>query len=540
MEIRFEQDGATRRIKLTDGEHIVGRSPEAAVCLPFPEVSSLHARLRIAENRIFLEELGSTNGTEVRGQAMTSDQGEVEVTGCAQIFFAGVPVGLEGAAGTRSVSPVPVPPQGMADPDITRLTLGSYSLGQGYSDVARTKIAEMLSSLFELIAADAASGELEYTACEFVSRWVKADRVVLLEDSGEGTPVEPTGSWTAEGGSTEEVNLSSTLVQRVVDERTGVLLADVQAPNVGPSESMVAQHLCSVMAVPLFDNERVRGILYVDSSSRGVHFQEDDLQVVTATANAVAVKLRVLSMENELATAARIQQAMLPSQLPQTAGYDVMARLDMCRSVGGDLYHVVPRPNGKLLVALGDVAGKGMPAALAMSASMVLISTLAEIGGEIADLIDLLHRKLYETIAAEQFVTLFIGELEPATGHLIYANAGHELPIITKHDGSVETLPPGGPPVALMPESTWNCAETVLEPGDLLAVFSDGIPEATLDAETFLGLEGVEKILNDQRSDPLARISDAISDLVAEFLKGGHSSDDVTLMLLRRNPRDPA
>jgi phosphoserine phosphatase RsbU/P len=538
MEFQFQQDGTTRKVRLPDGEHLVGRSPDAAVFLPFPEVSTQHARLRIDQGRIFLEELGSTNGTEVSGKAMVTEQGEVEITGCARILFAGIPVDLIDSLSTVSIPRpgAPAPPHPPVDYDVTRLTLGSYTPDEGFSDLARAKIVEMLSSLFELIAAEETAGSLGTTACEFVSRWVSADRVVLLEDSGEGTSVEPSGSWTKEGGPTEELNLSSTLVQRVVAERTSVLLADVQAPNVGPSESMVAQHISSVMAVPLFDNERVRGILYVDSTSPGVHFREDDLQVVTATANAVAVKLRNVSMERELATAARIQQALLPMCLPEVTGYEILARLDMCRSVGGDLYHVVRRPNGRVLVALGDVAGKGTPAALAMSASMVLISTLAEIGGEISAVLDLCHRKLHESLAPEQFITLFLGELDPETGRLVYGNAGHELPIISRADGSLESLPPGGPPIALLPHSNWQCRETTLAPGDLLSIFSDGIPEATLDAEKFLGLDGVREILTSRRSAPLTEISDAIGDLVAGFLKGGHSSDDVTLMLLRRRP----
>ncbi|MBU8871552.1 MAG: SpoIIE family protein phosphatase [Gemmatimonadales bacterium] len=536
MELHFQQDGSVRKVLLSDGEHLVGRSPSVAVCLPFPEISSIHASLRIMQERVFLKELGSTNGTEVCGKTMTRDGGEIEITGCARILFAGIPVDLVDSGSSSSIpKPTECTSQDEID-SITRLTLGSYTLDQEFSEVARAKIVEMLSSLFELIAADEAPGCLATPACEFISRWVSADRVVLLEDSGEGTPVEPSGSWTSDGGSTEDIRLSSTLVQRVVNDRTGVLLADIQAPNVGPSESMVAQRLCSVMAVPLFDNERVRGILYVDSRRKEVHYKQDDLQVVTATANAVAVKLRNLSMERELAMAARIQQAMLPAQLPDIPGHELLARLDMCRSVGGDLYHVIQRPNGRILMALGDVAGKGTPAALAMSATMVLLSTLAEIGGDVSAMLDLCHRKLFESLAPEQFLTLFLGELDFATGQLIYVNAGHELPIISRVDGTLELLPPGGPPVALIPEASWQCGEVQLLPGDLLAVFSDGIPEATLDADDFLGLEGVKEILGSRRMAPLPEISNAIGNLVSEFLKGSHSSDDVTLMLLRRTP----
>ncbi len=156
-----------------------------------------------------------------------------------------------------------------------------------------------------------------------------------MEDKGEGTAVEPAGFWPRGGVVSEELKLSQTLVQRVIDERTSVLLVDVQDMHGGASESMVSMNLRSAMAVPLFDNQRVRGILYVDTARPGVRYNEDELQTVTATANAVAIKLRNQSMASELATAAQIQQAILPEELSEIDGYDLLARLDMCRGRTG-------------------------------------------------------------------------------------------------------------------------------------------------------------------------------------------------------------
>ncbi|RLA19026.1 MAG: hypothetical protein DRQ56_06320 [Gammaproteobacteria bacterium] len=186
------------------------------------------------------------------------------------------------------------------------------------------------------------------------------------------------------------------------------------------------------------------------------------------------------------------------------------------------------------MLAVGDVAGKGTPASLAMSACMVLLSILADIGGELDQVMGRLHCKLYENLTAEQFITLFLGELDPETGRLTYINAGHELPLIIRPDGIMEELESCSPPVGILPEFNCGVGVTILEPGDLLAIFSDGIPEATLDGEDFLGIEPVKSILTEMREQPLSVISNAIGDAVEEFLKGGHASDDVTLLLLRR------
>ncbi len=524
MEFTIKNDGPDRRLELADGEHVIGRHQDSSLRLGAKRVSGRHAKLRIDGERLFITELGSTNGTLIDDGALQADKGEVEVHRGSKIQCADVLIlRSTGEATTMSETG-----------GETLLTRGSYRLDQGFSPAARDRIAGMLSSLFELIALDDSSESLADKTCQFVSRWLQADRVVLLEDRGEGTTIEPRGFWSRDDVTSDELMLSQTLVQQVFEERTSVLLVDVQGMAREASDSMMAMHLRTAMAVPLFDNQRVRGILYVDSARPGVRFSDDDLQMVTAAANAVAIKLRNQSMVSELATAATIQQAILPDELPEIEGYELLARLDMCRAVGGDLYHALPRPDGQLMLALGDVAGKGMPASLAMSACIVLLSTLAEIGGELDQVMSLMHRKLYENLTVEQFITLFLCDLEPATGRLSYVNAGHELPLIIRADGGIDELQPCSPPVGMLPEFPCRIGQTTLESGDLLAIFSDGIPEATIDGEEFLGLDPVRSLLTERREQPLAEISDAIGDTVARFLKGGHASDDVTLMLLRR------
>lgn len=523
MDLILRLGETTQNLQLPSGRYLVGRDPACAVHLPERQISARHAELRIDGDELFVRDLGSTNGTDLDGRPLKPEKRETPVPPGGILSFAGVLLERPGDPATAVL-------------DTDRFTThGSFTFGEDFSQAAGARIAGMLSSLFELIAAEGDDGQLEDTACEFVGRWVPADRVVMLGDFGEGTSLEKVGSWTETGDPTEEIRLSQTVIDRVTAQRTSVLLMDIQGATGGPSESMVALHLRSAMAVPLFDNHRVRGIIYVDTARPGVSYTEEELQVVTATANAVAVKLRNRSMEQELATAARIQRAMLPENLPEIPGHEVHARLDMCRAVGGDLFLVAPRTDDHLLLAVGDVAGKGTPAALAMSACMVLVSTLAEIGGQVDGIINLIHRKLWENLAMEQFITLFLADLDPATGKLTYANAGHEPPLLVRADGRLEDLGPTGPPVALLPDSLWRMEQAVLEPGDLLAVFSDGIPEATVDGVEFLGLDPLKGVLTGGPGAPLAELSAAAFAAVRAFLRGNPTSDDVTLVLLRRN-----
>ena len=205
-----------------------------------------------------------------------------------------------------------------------------------------------------------------------------------------------------------------------------------------------------------------------------------------------------------------------------------------CRGVGGDLYHFLPRKDGRWLLVLGDVTGKGMPAALAMSSGMSLLSMAAELVDELDRLGEVLHRKLFECLSAEQFITVFAGELHPMSGEMTYLNAGHDHPLIARAGGGLEELASAGMPMGLLPMNPLQVLKAKLEPGDLMAIFSDGIPEATQDGETFLGRESLEKILVEMRTAPLEEIRDRILEAVDGYLAGRPASDDVTLMLVRR------
>jgi sigma-B regulation protein RsbU (phosphoserine phosphatase) len=235
-------------------------------------------------------------------------------------------------------------------------------------------------------------------------------------------------------------------------------------------------------------------------------------------------------------TAARIQQHMLPKGMTPPEGYELDTHQVMCRAVGGDLYHFLPRPNGNLFLALGDVAGKGMPAALAMGAATVLIGMLAEIEGDLDQLTLHLHHQLFRSLTSEQFITVFLGELDVETGTMCYVNAGHEPPLLVRSSGKLESLDNTGMPVAMLEDIPIQTSEVNLDKGDLLAVFSDGIPEATTDGENFMGQEPVEQILTENKDEDLGTIRKKIVEKVDEFLNGEPNSDDVTLMLLRRSP----
>jgi hypothetical protein len=524
LEVEIAWGDKNHPYKLDDGEHTIGRSGDSTIKIPVARVSKSHAIVRVEGNRMFVRDAGSTNGTEIDGLRVGSD--EVEARPGSLVSFAGTLM--------RRASSMPISKSFVAPAQVT--TRLHYNIQDGYSPTARDRIVDMSSGLFELLTSGHDSETVGSAACKFVSQWVEADRVVLLEDRGEATTVEIRARWTRGGDPDAPLQLSSTIVGRVTSGRESILVANpLEDPNYIDQHSIMSLNLRSAIAAPLFDNQRVRGILYVDTASPDVQYGQDDLEVLTATANAVAVKLRNLSFEKEMRTAANIQRAMLPDSIDPPAGYELEAYQVMCRSVGGDLYQCLPRVNGKYLFALGDVSGKGMTAALAMGAATVLVGMLADIEGDLLELTGHLHRQLFRSLTTEQFITMFLAELDAETGAIHYVNAGHEPPCIVRADRSIDTLEPTGLPVAMIEDVMLEAGEARIEPGDLLAVFSDGVPEATTDGEKFLGMDPVKEILIAGRDAPLSETRGRIVAAVDDFLAGEPTSDDVTLLLMRRN-----
>ena len=522
---RFEllYEGKVHRLELADGTHRLGRATDCEVRIPVGSVSKYHAALRVAGESVFVRDLGSTNGSEVDGQRLSAEETP---------FLTGTTLRLADVA-------LWIVRDSSTNIDLSRddelKSRISFRPDEALSDKARGRIMEMLGSLFELLSSSANATEIETAACEFVARWVRADRVVMLEDDGEGTELRQKANWAAKP-TRDKLRLSSSIVGQVREKRESVLVANaMDDPNFGKNESIMALSLRSAMAAPLFDNLRVRGILYVDSADARMQYSKEDLQVLTATANAVAIKLRNLTLEGELKTASRIQRAMLPDILTAPPGYAILAHQVMCRAVGGDLYHCLPRPEGRVLLALGDVAGKGMPAALAMGAAIVLLRALAALTNDLVELMQHFHEQLLESLAPEQFLTMFLAELDPATGHIHFVNAGHNPAILLRRDGQFEKLGSTGLPAAMVPGIRFEARDTQIAPGELLVIYSDGIPEATRDGDALLGDERFESCLVRHRDQPLAAIRDAVLSDVDEFLGGEPGSDDVTLLLLRRD-----
>ena len=379
---------------------------------------------------------------------------------------------------------------------------------------------------------------------KFVEKALPASRHVLLIQEGPGTePVQVARRATGRGAD-RPLALSRSIVQAVLDERASVFTIDAAVdPRFAGQHSIVAQAVHSAMAVPLFDNQRVLGLIYVDSQDLRVSFDQNQLEVLTLLANMAAVRItnaRLLEAEQaqarlaqEAATAATIQRGLLPPAVPKVPGYELDVYLETCFEVGGDLYDFRVRPDGSLLFVLGDVSGKGMGAALLMSSFLASARVLYESFENAARFSTRLGAITHENTDAARFVTAVVGCLEPASGTIHYVNAGHPAPYVVR-GGELIALEANGVPFGVLPSFPYPSASVRLEPGDTLVLFSDGIPEAQRGEELFDEDRLRAAVIEAAAAPGLAEMRAGILARVNEFLAGEHRSDDVTLLLLRR------
>jgi hypothetical protein len=530
IEIEILWHGEARTYSLADGEHTVGRSSECAVHIPVTMVSKKHGLLRVDDAQLWVCDLGSTNGTEIDGKPVGAN--EVPVAPGSLVKFAG-------AAMRRTDSPPDSPATDL------RMTMTgnaramlSYDTRQGYSDSGGIRILRLISGLFELMAMGKGRDVVELAACEFVAEHIRADRVVLIgEKPGADTPLDIRARWTrGRDNPNAPLNLSKSIIRQVTQARESVLVSNPnEDEQFAAQQSIMALNLRSAMAAPLFDNERVRGILYVDTSEAGVRYQQEDLEVLTATANAVAVKLRNLHLESELQTAAEIQRLMMPTR-PRLDGYDIAARCVPARGVGGDFYDFIQLPSGRFVLTVADVSGKGLPAALLMANMHATIRAQTAAGGSVKMRMDRANQLVHDTTASESFVTLFYAELDAARHALVYCNAGHEHPFLFRAGGGVERLSTEGLPMGVLPDVEFQDGVTVLQAGDVLVVFSDGVTDSTNNVLDRFGAERLEEMVRERLGEDVDTIAQDIIDAVNAHAEGDLQFDDLTLLVLRRRP----
>jgi phosphoserine phosphatase RsbU/P len=297
----------------------------------------------------------------------------------------------------------------------------------------------------------------------------------------------------------------------------------------------------SLVTAALRSGDRPAGVIQVTSAQAGF-FNPQHLEMLTHLAGLVAAAVRNARMHQreisagrtryELTVAADIQKNLLPTELPDTGSFDFDAVCLPAQEVGGDLYDLFPFPDGRLCAVLGDVSGKGVPAALYMTWMIAELRLLAERATDLASMMADINRRLCARSTRGMFVTLMAGLFSPMSGKIEVASAGHHPPLLRRRDGTVEQVPyPSAPPLGIVPGQTYPTACFQLARGEAALGFTDGVTEARNESGEEFGLERLKQAFGQGVGSKALR---RVLRRLARFTGSKAQRDDTTMVLMWR------
>ncbi len=551
-------DHQTRRLTLEHGEVSLGRAHTNDLC--YPEDASLsrqHLKLSVRDGNVWVEDLGSKNGTLLNGVRLTAAQqmrpgdrlvvGHLEInlvdpTGESPVVFVpetGPDMQTQGTVMTRLAdllsNEATAPLLQVSRPSIktspAAATPAAPQPMPQQSPFEGPVVKAMLRAGREL-AEHRPLGELFQLILDMSIEAVGAERGVLLVLEGERLV-----SKAVHGDS---FRISATVRDKVIKEKTSLLVRDMaQEEAFRERLSISAQNIHTMMAAPLQTETAVIGLIYVDSRMWMREFTGDDLNLLTFLGNVAAIRIEqenLAQLEHDSEQAAIIQRGILPGDAPDVPGVDLGGHNEPCRTIGGDYYDFFAYPDGRVGIVLADVAGKGISAAMLMSNLQARVQMLAEgvPPEDLGTLVSKLDRSLAAHCPQNRFITMFFSVFNPATGDLTYVNAGHNPPLIVRGDGHVDSLPPDGTVLGMLPELGYDQKVVNLKPGDMLAIFSDGVTETENHDGAEFGEERLAATLKKYRDQPSLQAIQSIMGDVTTFSENAPAIDDVTLVVVRR------
>lgn len=541
-------DQAAEAIPLSRLRTTIGRSARSDVCIPDAFASRLHAEVRKEGDSFWLQDLGSANGTRYNGMVVKSSTqlssgGEIQIGETSIIFDDQKPADFSAsmliADGTQALDPSNTISFQHRRIPTTELLKGQFS--------SRTELLGLISKVGVALLSASGLDETLNQVATLVFEAVPAERCVIMlrDDENDGAMKIKVARIRGKDEVIEEVRVSRTVMDEVLHNGKSVLTADAQHDPRFASQTIALSGVRSVLAVPLSVDERnIFGLIYADSPTYEATFSEEHLNILTTLASVASIRVENATlleerlererMERELELATEIQQRFQPAGPPELTGYQFQGISFSCYEIGGDYYDFIPTNEGRMLIALGDVSGKGTAAALLMSSLHAAIHAQISAGSSLELTVGSVNRYLAENTPANRFVTLFAAELDPSTGRLRYINAGHNPPLVGRANGSIEQLASGGFPLGIIPNAEYDLGEIMLDTGDALVVYSDGVSEATNLAGEEFGMTRLENVLKGNLQRSAAGIRDKVESTLSAFTQTAPANDDITLVIVKR------
>lgn len=520
---------APQQVAIPGDSITLGRASDCTIPIKDRFLSRRHAEIVFERGAWYVRDCGSVNGTLLNGVKIAEPvplrAGDRIALGDSEVVFHAD----ETASQLIAID---------SDSHATNLAIKMDEEERG---TERTRI---LNSLAVEFLADRPMSELFDFILDRVVGLLHPSRAALALFGNDREKFDNVKLRRQDPNESTDLLISKTLLHEVVEGRKVVSFFDTsQDDKIARAQSIIAQHIRSAVCAPLLVSDAVLGVLYIDYTSTRGAVTENDVRLVAQIARFAAVTLErtrlreealgKAKIEEELRTAYAIQKRLLPAALPAISGYTFAATNRPAKSVSGDYYDVVVRPDGRIYFVIADVSGKGITAALVMSSVATAFNIFTRTDPTPADLMRELNVTLAPKTAPTKFVTLVAGVLNPENGVVEFANAGHVPPLVVSAVG-VEALRSTDLVVGLFPQAEYRNQSITLGIGDSLVLFTDGVTEAENAHEEQLGLTTIADMLKPLHCANAARILSAIDAHVHSYIGDVPPQDDVTMLALTR------
>jgi serine phosphatase RsbU (regulator of sigma subunit)/pSer/pThr/pTyr-binding forkhead associated (FHA) protein len=525
----------------------IGRNPECDVVLQPKSVSRKHAAILRKTSGFLIKDLGSTRGTFVNGQKLGQpvllEDGNTVQIGEVLLSFSSRVVQIQDGGDEQSTVYAVIDVVGHSDrifpvvkPEAKLKALRLISQELGGTLVLHELLDRIFNSLFEIFP--------------------RAERgFVLLREPGTDTLIpEAIRSRT---GSAGELSISKTVLYRVLDEGHAILSKDL--PGEYPESASVSDsQIRSLMCVPLLDQDRRPvGIMQIDTRDGRGRFDQDDLDLLVAVASQISIAVqnarlhkvlvRQREMDQELQFARQVMQSLLPELPASIPGYAFCAHYEPARHVGGDYCGFIPMGTAgarepeaanRWAIAVGDVVGKGMPAALltAKFSAEIRLFLQGDPDPDPAWVVGQLNRQFNGGGVLDLYITFLLVVLDVKQHRLRIVNAGHPCPLLRRRDGRLEEIgrSAAGLPLAIMSDYEYESVETTLEPGETIVLYTDGVTDAMNAANERFGDDRLRLTVTGAAGGAV-ETGDAIVRAVQRHVAERPQFDDITMICLSRN-----
>lgn len=527
------------RYQLQERVVTIGRAADCTIPIKDRYLSRRHAEILRMGSGWVLKDCGSANGTYLNGERVENSlllkSGDRIRLGDTEIVFRTEHTTdrLVAVGDSRVSATIAIPVNEITEPapqEVSGRTLARLSI---------------LNTLAMQLIEDRPYDQLFGYIVDRVMEHLKASRAAIALLSEDGKGFVSFELRREDESDTRELTISRTLLAEVVEGKKAVAYMDVMVDEkLSRAKSIIMQGIHSVLCAPLLIGQKVVGVLYVDYLFNQRPISEDEVKLVAQVARIAAVKLenarlreeslQMDAMEEELERAYEIQRRLLPEAPPVVDGYTFAGLNKPCRTVSGDYYDFVVRPDGRIYFVIADVSGKGVTAALLMAGLQTAFKIFTRQDPSPRDLVLQLNESLKENLPATKFVTLFAGRLDPATGVIEYTNAGHNPPILIKAGGASE-LAETDILLGKFTKAEYRNRTLRLDPRDILLLFTDGLVETSEIGDDDGPLSApLIKFVTPMHGRSADQIAKSVEAWVLQDREERHLPDDVTLVVVAR------